>query len=83
MPMVSIIVPIYNTEQYLEECLSSICTQTLADIEIICVNDGSTDQSADIITRFAASDKRIKVIHKENTGYGNTMNMGIKAASGE
>ncbi len=83
MPMVSIIVPIYNTEQYLEECLSSICTQTLADIEIICVNDGSTDQSADIINRFAASDNRIKVIHKENTGYGNTMNMGIKAASGE
>lgn len=83
VPVVSIIVPIYNTESYLEECLSSICAQTLSDMEIICVNDGSTDRSGDIIERFVASDKRIRAIHKENTGYGHSMNIGIEAATGD
>lgn len=83
MSAVSIVVPVYNTEMYLEECLSSICAQTLSDIEIICVNDGSNDESGSILNRFAARDNRIKVIHKANTGYGHSMNMGIEAASGE
>lgn len=82
MPAVSIIVPVYNTEMYLEECLSSICTQTLTDIEIICIDDGSTDRSGVIMDQFAEKDSRIKVIHKDNTGYGHSMNVGIDAASG-
>lgn len=83
MAAISIIVPVYNTAIYLEECLSSICGQTCSDIEIICVNDGSTDQSKTILEQFAALDKRIRVIHKENMGYGHSMNIGIDAAAGE
>ncbi len=83
MPVVSIIVPVYNSELYLEECLSSICRQTLTDIEIICIDDGSTDQSGLILDVYAAKDLRIKVIHKENTGYGNSMNIGLDAAQGK
>lgn len=80
---VSIVVPIYNVERYLPQCLDSLVNQTLKDIEIICVNDGSTDDSAKIIDDYAKKDSRIKVITKENTGYGNTMNRGFDAASGE
>ena len=83
MAAISIIVPVYNTAIYLEECLTSICAQTFSDMEIICVNDGSTDRSADIIARFATSDRRIKVIHKENTGYGHSMTIGMEAAVGD
>lgn len=82
-PKISIIVPIYNAQDYLEECLSSIRTQTLKDIEVICVNDGSTDGSAEIIERFVKTDSRFKAIHKENTGYGHTMNTGLACAAGE
>jgi glycosyltransferase involved in cell wall biosynthesis len=70
MPKVSVIVPIYNNEKYLEQCLNSICSQTLEDIEIILVNDGSTDSSPAICDKFAQKDNRIKVIHKENAGLG-------------
>lgn len=80
---VSVVVPIYNTEKYLEQCLQSIVSQTLKDLEIICVNDGSTDNSLQIIERFANEDDRIKIISKENTGYGDSMNIGLKRASGE
>lgn len=83
MTKVSIIVPIYNVEKYLEECLTSIVNQTLKDIEIICINDGSTDNSLQILEKFANTDKRIKVINKENSGYGATMNIGLKNAHGE
>lgn len=83
MPLVSIIVPTYNVENYLKECLDSIINQTLKDIEIICVNDGSTDNSGKILDEYAACDNRIKVIHKENGGYGKAMNMGIENATGE
>lgn len=83
MPAISVIVPIYNAEMYLEECLSSICKQTFTDIEIICVNDGSTDRSGDIIHQFAMADNRIKIIQKENTGYGHSMNVGLAAATGK
>lgn len=83
MPKVSIVVPIYNAEEYLEECLLSIQNQTLKDIEVICVDDGSTDKSFSIMNRFAEEDKRFVVIHKENTGYGNSMNVGMDTAIGQ
>jgi len=80
---VSVILPIYNASQYLHECLDSVINQTLKEIEIICVNDGSTDNSLDIIKEYAAKDKRVKYIDKPNAGYGQTMNCGIDLASGE
>ena len=83
MPIVSIVVPTYNVENYLRECLDSLVNQTLQDIEIICVDDGSTDSSPEILRSYADQDKRIKIITKANSGYGNTMNVGIKAATGE
>ena len=83
MAKVSIIVPVYNVEKYLRECLDSIINQTLEDIEIICVNDGSTDSSLQILNDYAQKDKRIIIINKSNSGYGHTMNTGINAASGE
>ena len=83
MAKVSIIVPVYNVEKYLCECLDSIINQTLEDIEIICVNDGSTDSSLQILNDYAQKDKRIIIINKLNSGYGHTMNTGINAASGE
>ena len=83
MPKVSILIPIYNVEKYLRQCLESVINQTLKDIEIICINDGSTDNSPEIIKEFAAKDSRIKVIDKQNTGYGHSMNCGLKMAQGE
>jgi glycosyltransferase involved in cell wall biosynthesis len=82
-PKVSIIVPIYNMEKYLKRCLESLVNQSLTEIEIILVNDGSTDKSAAIITEFERSDTRIKVLHKENEGVSSARNEGIKMASGE
>ena len=83
MVKVSIIVPIYNVQEYLGKCLESLIVQTLKDIEIICINDGSTDDSLIILERFAAKDKRIKVIDKQNEGPGVTRNLGIAEAKGE
>ncbi|WP_020589359.1 glycosyltransferase family 2 protein [Desulfobacter curvatus] len=83
MVKVSILIPIYNAEAYLKECIQSVVTQTLEDIEIICINDGSTDNSAQIVKMFSKRDKRIKLINKENSGYGHTMNVGLSAATGE
>ena len=83
MPKVSILVPIYNVECYLRECLDSLINQTLQDIEIICINDGSTDSSADILEEYSKKDNRIKIINKENSGYGASMNMGLGVATGE
>lgn len=80
---VSIIIPVYNVEKYLRECLDSALNQTLKEIEIICVNDGSTDSSVDILKEYSLKDSRVKIISKKNSGYGNTMNVGIKAAQGE
>ena len=82
-PKVSIVVPVYNTAQYLRECLDSLLAQKLHDIEVICVNDGSTDDSPAILAEYAARDPRIRVISKENGGYGHTMNRGFDAARGE
>lgn len=80
---VSVIVPVYNVERYLKECIESIRRQSLTAIEIICIDDGSTDSSGRILDDYKGLDDRIIVIHKENSGYGNTMNMGIKHAKGK
>lgn len=83
MPKVSIIVPTYNVEAYLVECMESITNQTLKDIEIICINDGSTDGSLAILKSYAEKDKRIVLVDKENGGYGIGMNIGMSLATGE
>lgn len=83
MPKVSVIVPVYNAEKFLHQCIDSILGQTLQDLEVICVNDGSTDDSLAILQDYAAKDARVKVITKPNAGYGHSMNMGLDAATGE
>ena len=79
---VSIIVPVYNVEETLEECLDSILRQTLKEIEVICVNDGSTDGSKEILTRYAKLDKRLVVINQDNAGAGAARNTGVAKACG-
>ena len=83
MTKVSIIVPVYNVEEYLKRCLDSLVNQTLSDIEIICVNDGSTDGSAQILEEFAQKDNRIKVTSQINSGVSEARNVGVKQATGE
>lgn len=80
---VSVIVPVYNVERYLEEALDSVLAQTLTELEVIAVDDGSADRSGELLDRYADQDTRIRVIHKKNTGYGHTMNVGLDAACGE
>lgn len=80
---VSVLVPIYNVEKYLRQCLESLVNQTLQEIEIICLNDGSTDGSLAIIKEFAERDDRIVIVDKENSGYGDSMNQGLEKARGE
>ncbi len=80
--LISIIVPIYNVEKYLKKCLESIINQTYENLEIILVNDGSTDRCGEICEEFTKKDKRIKVIHKENGGLSDARNVGIKNAMG-
>lgn len=82
-PKVTIIIPVYNQEAYLEECLSAVLEQTLQDIEVLCINDGSTDSSQSIIEKFEADDPRIKCINQENTGVSSARNRGIELANGE
>lgn len=79
----SIIVPICNVEKYLAACLESILKQDVQDMEVICVNDGSTDSSLSIINDFAQKDSRIKIIDKPNSGYGDSLNRGIESATGD
>lgn len=82
MPAISVLIPIYNVEKYLEECLDSLVAQTFTDFEAICINDGSTDSSPEIIQRFMEVDPRFKVIDKPNSGYGASMNQGLDVAQG-
>ena len=82
-PLISVIVPIYNVEKYLHKCIDSIIKQTLKDIEIILVNDGSTDNSEKIIDEYAQKDNRIIAIHKENGGQSSARNMGLDIAKGK
>ena len=81
--IISIIVPVYNTEKYLSQCLESLINQTYKDIEIICVNDGSTDSSRSILLEYSKKDYRIKIINKENGGLSSARNAGLKNAIGE
>ena len=83
MIKLSIIVPVYNVAEYLERCLNSLINQTLNEIEIICVNDGSTDNSLCILKKFAELDKRIKIINQKNKGLSGARNTGIKLVQGE
>lgn len=83
MPKVSIIIPTYNVESYLRECMESVVRQTLHDIEIICINDGSTDGSLEILKEYADRDDRIVLVDKMNEGYGVGMNIGLDKATGE
>ena len=83
MPKVSIIIPVYNVESYIRTCIDSVLAQSLKDLEIICVDDGSTDSSPAILDDYASKDSRVKVIHKPNRGYGHSMNVGYEAATGE
>jgi len=80
---ISIIIPVYNSEKYLRACLDSVINQTFKDMEIICIDDGSTDGSGAILAEYARLDARIRAIEKPNTGYGHSMNVGIEAAKGE
>ena len=83
MPKISVIIPVYNAEKYLRECLDSITNQTFKDIEIICVNDGSTDSSLQILNEYAQKDNRIIVISQDNQGLSAARNTGIANATGE
>lgn len=83
MAKVSVILPIYNVQDYLRECLDSVTGQTISDMEIICVNDGSTDHSLEIIEEYASKDNRLIIITGPNGGYGKAMNKGLDYATGE
>lgn len=82
-PAVSVLVPIYNVERYLAECLDSLVAQTFTDFEVLCINDGSTDGSRDIIERYLQADARFRVVDKPNSGYGASMNRGLAEARGD
>ncbi|MBQ6521845.1 MAG: glycosyltransferase, partial [Atopobiaceae bacterium] len=82
-PKVSIVMPVYNVERYVEQSIRSLMEQTLEDIEIIIVNDGSKDGSRDIVGRLAEEDPRIRIIDNVNSGYGVSINRGFAAATGE
>ncbi len=83
MPKVSVIVPVYNVEKYLPSCLDGLINQTFKDIEIICINDGSTDASEKILDEYALMDKRIKVFYQQNSGLSLARNNGLKQATGD
>ena len=83
LPLISIIVPIYNIAEYASECIQSLINQTYKNIEIILVDDGSTDHSPVICDEFAEQDERIKVIHKRNGGLSDARNAGLDVATGE
>ena len=82
-PKVSVVIPVYNTEKYLKQCIESVAAQTLEELEIIMVDDGSGEECALLCDELAKADPRIKVIHKENQGAGIARNCGIEAATGE
>ncbi len=82
-PLISIIVPVYQVEKYLEKCINSIITQTYKNLEIILIDDGSTDKSPSFCDHFQAKDSRIKVLHQENGGLSYARNVGLKIATGD
>lgn len=82
-PLISIIIPVYKVEDYLEECVNSVLNQTYRNLEVILVDDGSPDNCPALCDNYARQDKRIKVIHKPNGGLSDARNEGLKNASGE
>lgn len=82
-PLISVIIPIFNTKEYLPACLDSIISQSIPELEIICIDDGSTDGSGDILRRYKKQDRRIKVLFQENLGASTAKNRGLALASGE
>ncbi|PFP95341.1 hypothetical protein COK06_16645 [Bacillus cereus] len=83
IPKISIVVPVYAVEKYIHECIESILNQTLVDLELILINDGSPDNCGEICDEYALKDERVKVIHKKNGGPGSARNFGIKVSTGE
>ena len=82
-PIISIIVPVYNTEKYLDQCIQSVLAQTYTNWELLLIDDGSTDSSGAICDKYAAEDNRIRVFHKENGGVSSARNLGLDNAQGE
>ena len=83
MPEISIIVPVYNCEKYIEKCINSILNQTFKDLELILIDDGSSDKSGEICEEFKQKDSRVKVIHEKNSGVSIARNVGINIAKGK
>lgn len=83
MPKISVIIPVYNTEKYLSECLDSVLAQTFQDFEIICVNDGSTDNSAQVLSDYASHHTHVRIISQKNQGLSGARNTGLDHATGE
>jgi glycosyltransferase involved in cell wall biosynthesis len=83
MDKISIIIPVYNVEPYIRKCLDSVVNQTYQNLEIICINDGSTDDSGKICDEYAAKDSRIRVFHKKNGGLSSALNVGLKNFTGD
>ena len=81
-PDVSVIIPVYNVKEFIRPCLDGVLAQTMKDIEIICVDDGSTDGSGEILKEYERRDSRIKVLSQENGGAGKARNTGLKEAAG-
>ena len=80
---VSVVIPVYNVEKYLRECVDSVLIQSYTDLEIILVDDGATDSSGKICDEYVATDKRVKVIHKENGGLSSARNIGLDSSTGQ
>ena len=82
-PLISIIIPVYNREKYIEECLNSILSQTFNDYEILLIDDGSNDNTGIICDKYAEENKKIKVFHKKNGGVSSARNLGLRCAKGK
>ena len=82
MPIVTVVVAVYNIEKYIEKCIRSVIAQTWKDIEILLIDDGSTDSSGNICDSYAKTDDRIRVIHKVNGGISDVRNVGLEKATG-
>lgn len=81
-PLVSVVIPVYNAEKYLQRCIDSVVSQSLRDIEILLVDDGSTDSSTEIMAQYERSDERVRVIERPNKGAGAARNAGLSVAKG-
>ena len=80
--LISVIVPVYNVEKFLDKCISSIVNQTYKNLEIILIDDGSTDESVQICDKWQEKDNRVRLTHKENTGVSDTRNIGLEKTTG-